>query len=311
MAFTMEAIETPAVANPTGPKEFDLPVREFIGYDPKGKTDITGQPIVRETADPKQQTTTETVAEPTAPEESVRLSPKLSAIARREQQQRKREQDIVQREKSFAEKLAKAEKFEQLQAKIAAKDYSAADELGLSYDEFTQYLVDKNAKTDPAEQRYRTLEERQKALEKAQEEQTVKEYQQNQSLWKSEIAKVVSENPAFSTIKELGMEEAVLRHVNDSFDEDDIELTVEQAAQDIEDALFERAQKFASVSKIKQKVEEPPKALGAPKASTKTITQSMTTTSMKPSTKPFHMMSESEQWEEATRRVQAQRQQGR
>jgi hypothetical protein len=307
MAFTTESIEVAAIKNPTGPAEFDLPVREFIGYDPKGKTDITGQPIVRQAPpDPKQETTIEAGAESPAPkEESVSLSPKLSALARAQSEQRKREQALSQREKAFEAKLADAEKYAQLKSKLAAKDYSAADELGLTYDEYTKYLVDKQAAANPEEQRYRSLEERQNALEKAQEEQTLKEYEQNQSLWKQEIAKVVGEDEAFSTIKELGMEDAVLQHVNDSFEEDGVELTTEQAAKDIEEALVLRAEKFASVTKIKQKFQEAPKVLGAPKTSPKTITQSMTVTSQKPSSKPFHLMSESEQITEAFRRVQA------
>lgn len=310
MSFTTESIETPAVANPTGPAQFDLPSKEFTGYDPKGKFDITGQPIIKKELDPKQDTITEAVEESPAKEESLKLSPQISALARKEQAQRKREQSLIQREKALEAKLADAEKYAQLKAKLAAKDYSAADELGLTYDEYTQYLVDKQAKSDPSEERYRTLEERQKALEKAQEEQTLKEYQMNQALWKSEIVKTVSENPEFSTIKELGLEDAVLQHINDSFDEDNIELTVEQAAKDIEDELVKRAEKFAGISKIKAKVAEQPKVLGAPKTSPKTITQNMTVTSKtSPASKPFHLMSESEQWAEATRRVQAARMQ--
>jgi len=77
MGFTTEAIEVAAIANPTGPKEFDLPTKEFIGYDPKGQTDITGSPIKRPAPqDVQQENTTETVAEPPVQEESVRLSPR-------------------------------------------------------------------------------------------------------------------------------------------------------------------------------------------------------------------------------------------
>jgi hypothetical protein len=307
MGFTTEAIEVAAIANPTGPKEFDLPTKEFIGYDPKGQTDITGSPIKRPAPqDVQQENTTETVAEPPVQEESVRLSPRLTALARKEQVQRRREQALVQRERALEARLADAEKYSQLKGKIAAKDYSAADELGLTYEEYTQYLLKKQNDTNPEEQRYRQVEEKLSILQKAQEEQTVKDYQQNQALWKAEIAKVVSENPLFSTIKELGAEGAVLQHVNDSFDEDGVELSVEEAAQQIEDELFKRAEKFSTVSKLKAKGEAP-KALGAPKTSTNTITQNMTVTSKAPSRKPMHLLSESEQWAEATRRVQEER----
>lgn len=308
MAFTTEAMEAaPAFKSNLEQNQFELPTKEFVGYDPRGNTSITGSPLVRpDQVNPKQENTSEQAIEPAVQqEESVTLSPKISALARKEQAQRKREQDFLQREKSFEAKLADAEKYSQLKAKLAAKDYSAADELGMTYDEYTQYLVDKQAAVNPEEQRYRKVEEEISSLKKAQEEQTAKEYQANQSLWKQEIAKVVSENDEFSTIKELKMESAVLQHVNDSFDEDGIELTAEQAAKEIEDALVARAEKFASVPKIKNRNLETPKVLGAPKPSPKTITQSMTVTSEKPSSKPFHLMSESEQIAEAYRRVQA------
>ena len=61
----------------------------------------------------------------------------------------------------------------------------------------------------------------------------------------------------------------MLQHVNDSFEEDGIELTAEQAAKEIEDELVKRAEKFASVSKIKQKFEAPAQKLGPPKTRTK------------------------------------------
>lgn len=303
MGFTTESIEAAAAPqNNLEQNQFDLPVKEFVGYDPKGTTTITGSPIQKE--NPKQEIINEVQEEP-AEEESVTLSPKLSALARKDFEQRKREQALLKREKDFEAKLADADKYAQLKSKIASKDYSAADELGLTYDEYTQYLVDKNASTDPAEQRYKKVEEEIKSLRQAQEENTLKEYKANQALWKQEISKLVSENEEFSTIKDLGMQDAVLRHVNDSFEEDGIELTAEQAAKEIEAALFERAEKFASVTKIKKRTEEPARVLGAPKPSPKTITQTMTVTSQKQASKPFHLLSESEQIAEAIRRVQA------
>lgn len=307
MAFTVESMESPNIAARDGtPNQFDLPVKEYIAYDPKGKTDITGQPIVREEKEiPTQATTVETVSTEGEPAESVKLSPKITALARKEAAQRQREQALKVREQGFADKLAKAEKYEKLEAKIKAKDYSAADELGLNYEEYTNYLLTKQAGENPGEQRFRKQDEEIAALKRAQEEQVNKDYSHNQSLWKQEIAKVVDSNEAFSTIKELGMHEHVLQLINDSFDEDNIELTVEQAAKHVEEALVERAEKFASVTKVKNRFQDTGKVLGPPKTSGKTITQNMTVTSTQTKPKPFHLLSESEQIQEAYRRVQA------
>ena len=236
----------------------------------------------------------------------MRLAPQLSALARKEAAQRQRDRAFQAEKQTFAEKLAKADKYDQLQAKLKAKDFSAVEEEGLKYDEYAEYLLNKQAGEKPEEQRFRKQQEEIEALKKAREDDTVKEYQANQNLWKSEISKLVSENAEFSTVKELSAEALVLQHINDSFEEDGIELTAEQGAKDIEDALVERAEKFASVTKIKNRSEA--KVLGPPKTSAKTITQNMTTTSQKPVSKPFHLLSESEQIAEAIRRVNAAKQ---
>lgn len=300
MAFTIETMDSPIPSAQN--RDVELPTKEFIGYDPKGTMSITGSPLVK--PDVKQEPTTEAATEPSE-EETVTLSPKVTALARKEAAQRQREIALKRREQDLADKLKKAERFDQLQAKFQAKDYSAAEEMGMTHEEYTNYLIQKQESADPKEERYLRLEKQLADLKKQQEEVEVKDYQANQTLWKAEISRVITEKAEeFSTIKELKAEDIVLKHINDSFDEDGTELTAEEAAKEIEAALFERAEKFASVSKVRSKLGEAPKVLGAPKTSPKTITQDMTVTSTKSVRKPFHLMSEAEQIAEAYRRVQ-------
>lgn len=303
MAFSVEALDSAIPsAQPIQPMAAD---KVFTGYDPAGTTSVTNSPIVR--PDAKQEPTIEgkeTVSSPVT-EETVTLSPKISAIARKEQAQRKREFELRQREKALEAKLADADKYTQLKAKLDAKDFAAAEELGISYDEYAKWKVDQLNSQDPGEQRYRKVETELEQIKKNQEDQVNKDYQANQALWKQEIQRVVDGNEEFSTIKDLGAHDLVLKHINDSFDEDNVELTAEQAAKEIEAALFERAEKFASVTKIKSRPSGETKVLGPPK--NKTITQDMTVTSKTVPKKPLHMMSESEQWAEATRRYEAEK----
>ena len=313
MGFTVEPMESaPAYpTNTTVQNQFDLPVKEFMAYDPKGKTTVTNTPIPPKEAAAENPAQANTVEKETTPdsavgtEKGVTLSPQISALARKEAAQRQREFALKKREQELAEKLAKADKYEQLQAKIASKDYSAADDLGLTYDEHLKYELNKKA-PDPAEQRTKKLEDELASLKRAQEEQTTKDYQANQGLWKKEINKLVKGNEAFPEINFAGAEAeaAVLQHINDSFDEDETELSAEDAAKEIEAHLAERALKLAESPTIKKKFEAAPKTLGPPKTSPKTITQNMTVTSQKPASKPLYLMSESEQIAEAFRRVQ-------
>ena len=103
MAFTTEAIEAPRspTTNPLDQNQFDLPVKEFIGYDPKGTMSVTGSPIVRK--EPVESASQKNIVEETAPpEESVRLAPKLSALARKEAEQRRRDQAFKAERQTFA-----------------------------------------------------------------------------------------------------------------------------------------------------------------------------------------------------------------
>lgn len=300
MSFTTQALDSAIPSTKLGPSELDLPSKEFVGYDPKGTTSVTGSPIEHKNPDAKQENT------PEAQEETVSLSPKVSALARKEQAVRRREIELRNKERELEARLADSEKYKSLKEKLAAKDYSAAEEMGISHEEYTQHLLKQQESKDPATERYRKIESELESLKKAQEDSSVKEYQANQALWKAEITKVVSENEDFSSIKELKAEDIVLQHINDSFEEDGTELSAEEAAKEIEAALVARAEKFASLSKIKKKSEET-RTLPPPKTS-KTITQNMTTTPVKSSTKPMHLMSDSEQWAEATRRYLASRQ---
>lgn len=316
MAFTTEAIEAPKLVQQGLPEQnqFELPSREFIGYDPKGTTSITGSPLVK--AAPQAPVAEESVpAEapiPEVPEESVTLTPKISAIARKEQALRKQSQDLAKQKAELADKLAKADKYEQLTAKIKAKDYSATDELGLQYDEYVKHELNKESSKDPAEMRARKLEEEIASIKKAQEERDVAEYKRNQVLWKDSLTatfKDADKYPESNYAKSKGadVEQLALQLINDSFDEDGVEYDESQAAELVEKYFEDRAKFFeGSPSLNKNKSAPEAKVLGPPKASSKTITQTMTTTpKTAPTSKPFHLMSESEQLQEAIRRVQA------
>ncbi len=312
MGFTTESMPAPPTARMLEePAQFDLPVKEFLGYDPKGTTSVTGSPLVQKT---KTETSEPAIAQgpevPETPAEEVTLSSKVSAIARRDQAQRQREKQIAEKERTFAEKMADAEKYRKLTEKLAAKDYSAVDELGINYEEIVKHELNKEASKNPEEERVRQLEEKLTAIEKAREEDAVKEYQVNQTLWKEAIDKAINENDEFASLRVFGASKVVQDHINESFEEDGIELTVEQAAKEIEEALYQKKQedyeKFLQVQELKNKGKAPEtKVLGAPKTQIKTLTQNMTTSPRAQVSKPFHLMSESEQIAEAIRRVQA------
>jgi hypothetical protein len=305
MAFTVQDLTPTTVGQPTAakPNEFNLPDKTFVGYDPKGTTTVTGSERVPPQAEVKVDT-------PPKAEDSVILPKKISALARQEMAQRAKEKAFADKERSFAEKMADADKFVKLREAIKNKDYSQLDELGVKYEEIVKHELNKEASKDPVQDEIKSLKQKQEELVKRLEEKEVKEYETNQTLWKSEIARVLAENKEFAALKKANANQAILDHINDSFEEDGTELTVEQAAKDLIGELENKKKAYDSYFEDETPAQDKPQAgkvLGPPKTEVKTITQNMTVTSHQTKPKPFHLMSESEQIAEAIRRVQAEK----
>ena len=244
------------------------------------------------------------------PAESVRLSPQLSALARKEQAFRQREQALKEREKAFEARTSDADKYSQLKTKLGAKDYSEAEELGLSYEEYTKYLLDKQAGEDPQTQRFKQLEDEIQALKKSKEESAAQEYEETVAAYKTEIAKLVETSPDFPKVKKAKREDAVLQLILDSWEADGTEMTVEQASKDVELFLGEEAKKWASlIEEPEQSPGVPNRVLPPPRPGSMTLTQQMQPPSGKREpAKSLQHLSESERYAEARRRVLERRQ---
>lgn len=261
-----------------------------------------------------------TVGEPSAAvpapiaEEPVKLSPQLSALARKEQAFRQREQAFKAQEAQAAEWKSKAEKFDQLQAKIKAGDYSEVEALGADYENYTKFKVDRASSEDPVAQKMAALEQRIVDLTGKQEESANSAYEETVTEYRREIKQAISTKPdEFSSIKHFGEagEKAVLQLILDSWEEDDLELTVEQACKDIEKEILEDGAKWNSLPKLKpapaadpQTTEQPTQA----KPGASTLTNHMLPPSGNPGPqKSLQHLSETERYAEARRRALAKR----
>lgn len=303
---TREVIENTLI-----PKDIPkpIPVRTVStrGHAPKPK--IAGAPAAE---NPQQVAASDgnPAAASATTEESVRLSPAASALARKEQQFRQREQAFKQREQEFAAWKEKAEKYDQLTSKMSAKDYSEAEKLGLSYDEYTKYKLAQANGEDPVAQELAALKAKIDELTKGQEESANRDFEDSKSFTQKEIAAAVSNNPEFSSIKHFGEKghQAVLQLMLDSLEEDGIEMTVEQACKDIEAEIVAQGKEYSALPKLKPAPVAQETELPQPKPSASTLTNNM----LPPSgdqgpKKSLQHLSESERYAEARRRVLARR----
>jgi hypothetical protein len=297
------------IAAPIAPQQIEkpIPVRTVTTRSRPVESKSAGQPL----------TTNSPAAESATPVESVRLSAQVTAIARKEQAYRERELALKEREKAIEAKLAGADQFEQLKAKMSAKDFSEAEALGLNYEEYTKYILEKQGGEDPIQAELKALRAEIAAQKQSQEESAANQYEETVAEYKKEIGKAVASDPEFSSIKELegitGVkgEDAVLQLILDAFNEDNEELSVADACQQIEDYVVGFGKKFSALSKLKPREEEaaPERTLPRPVVG-KTLTNDMTVNSEKRPFKSLQYLSEAERYAEARRRVMERQQKG-
>jgi len=298
-----------AIVNTVLPKEVEKPIPiRTVSTRPRPMPKINKDQTIKDKLD--------NLAEDSAGnEESLRLSPKASIIARREAAIRQRELSLKEREKEIEEKLAKAAQFEQLKSKLDAKDYSEAEALGMNYEDYVKYTLNKTEAEDPRDKRLQELEQKLSNFEKQREESINSQFEETKAEYRQQINEIVASNPNFSKVKKMNAEEHVLQLIIDTFDEDGTSLTVTKACEMVEGFLTEEKKKWDSLTEVEQemarRVENEKPMLPKPTIG-KTLTNEMMAGSNNRPQKSLQHLSDEERYAEARRRVLERRQlQGR
>jgi hypothetical protein len=248
------------------------------------------------------------------PEETVTLSPQMAALARKEQRFRQREQAIKDREIALEARNVKLAKLEAMETKLAAKDYSGIEEL-VKYDEYTNYLIEKESNLSPEQLAVKKLADEVEALKASQKDDVAKRFDAAVQERRKAVTELVATKPEFSKIKKAKAEEAVVKHILDTWENDNEELSVEQAAKEVEEILTERAQSWKALLEDEpsvQSVDDGEKKILPPlKPQIKTLTNNMAASSeIKRPLKSFSNMSDAERYAEARRRADEKLKQG-
>lgn len=210
---------------------------------------------------------TKAAESPKAPEEP--LSSQYAILARKEKAIRQRELDIRKREAALKSEPAKpavapsmdTSKYVDRESLIS-NPFGVLNELGLSYDQLTELAINAPKPEDLALQReIKALREEMKLL-KGESESTKKTFEQREVEQRSqaekqienEVSRLVKSDPNFEMIAQTGNIAEVVSLITRTFDEDGIFMSVEEAAQAVEDHLLEEAMKLTSYKKIQQKL---------------------------------------------------------
>jgi hypothetical protein len=229
------------------------------------------------------------------------LSSQYAVLARKEKALRAREQQFRAREEAArraAEEAAKPKAPAFDESKYISRDkfeedpFSALEELGLDYDKLTQRALNapspeqrqQEAYIRKLESRLAQIEEKQLETAKTFEQRDLDAKQQTVAQLRNETKRLVESDANFETIKETGSVNDVVELIERTFERDGYIMSVEEAAQAVEDHLIEEAIKITKIKKIQQRLQSAAKTAeqkntDAPKQQqSKTLSNNMSST---------------------------------
>jgi hypothetical protein len=304
MAHEIEAIPTPDTSTAPAMREPKVvePYRSRTGSKITPQTP-TSPEATAPTPTPTDRSGTGVVAgeEPTGSVKTVKLSPQMAALARREQRFLEQQKQLEADQKAIEADRQEIADLRQLKKQLAEKDFSGIENQ-VPYADYVAYLNKKTQQFDPQAEATRQLTEKIESLEAAQKETLDSQEQAAIRQTRQEVADLVKESVDFSSIRELGQIDTVVQHILDTWEHDEVLLTPEEAAKEVEQVLVEQAKKLAGITKLKPAQETGQNPEGT---AVKTLTNNMGPQSdSKGPRRPFQGMSDSERWAEARRRAE-------
>ncbi len=197
------------------------------------------------------------------------LAPKFAALTRKER-------DIQRREKELETK--EAEIRESAKRKASENPLEALKEMGLSYDQITDYLL-KQGKPDN-ERKLAKVEEEMENWKKEQQQREANAQRQREETaiasFKQDIKKFVSENAeTFGLVSESQSHELVYSTIDAIYAKTGKLVPIEEATKLVEAHLEAEVDKIASYKKVQQRLAKKPSQetqVGEPAAKTETPT---------------------------------------
>lgn len=245
-------------------------------------------------------------------EETVKLSPGAAALAKRELKFRQQQQALQKERAAVEAQKAEISQLRAMKEKLAAKDYSGLEGL-VDYNDYSQYQVNKLQTADPNADQINQIRSKTESLEKMMQDNIEAQFNAAVAERRTATAELVGKSDQFPAIKKAGAQanEAVVQHILDTWEHDSKELTIEQAAKEVETILLEKAKQWSSLLEPKEDLlnQLPDRGMKKTlplmnKSGLKTLTNQVTATALNQQTKkPYHSMSDAERWAEARRRA--------
>lgn len=215
------------------------------------------------------------VAETTAPSEAPKepLSAQHLALVRREKALRmkaqQQEQALKAREDALkAREEALTSKDSEYKTNYIPKDLVKKNTLqvlsdaGVSYEELTQQILNQGTMDPRTESMIGKLQAEIESLKQANETSQKNSQTQQQQAYDAAVRQIrqdaktlINSDPAFETVKLTNSIPDVVELITKTYEEDGTLLSVEDAAQQVEDYLIEEAIKLTKINKIRQRLQ--------------------------------------------------------
>lgn len=208
---------------------------------------------------------------PEKPKEDPALSRQFAQLARQERALRakaqQQDQALKARETALAEREAKMQAQQPDTSNYISRDrlkqdaLGVLDEAGISYDELTQQIINRqptdpriNATINRLEAKIQQLEKANETTQKTYDDRQQQSYQAAVKQIELDARNLVKLDPNFETIKATGSIKDVVELITQTYDKDGILLSVEEAAQEVENYLVEEAMKLTKIEKIQRQL---------------------------------------------------------
>lgn len=231
-------------------------------------------------------------AEVPVPEQKEELSPKFAALARKERSLRAQAQALKAKEDALkAQETEYSTKYIPKE-RLTRETLAVLQEQGITYDQLTSLILNQPGPQEQAtsklEAKIAALEEQLKKQETTAEERQTKAYENAVNQIRNEAKLLIDADPAYETIKQTDNLEAVVELIKERYKADNIVMSVQDAAKEVEEFLIEEAIKMSSLNKVKAKL-TPQESIGETKQDPgkpqlKTLTNAVSASSTKPLT---------------------------
>lgn len=184
----------------------------------------------------------------------------LRAKAQQQEQAIKSERDAWTQEKAkYEQRLQELETGYIPKSNLKQAALEALQRGEISYEEMTQEIMnpmDQRAQSaiTRLEQRIAEQDKKLASYEKNTQDASSQQYQAAIKQIGTDVNNLVKADPAYEMIKHTGSQRDVVELIEQTFKEDGYVMTVEEAAQQVEDYLVEEAFKLAKVSKIQKRL---------------------------------------------------------